>query len=114
MFRTRLKRTAAAAAAGLMLAGMFSLGTAVPAAAEDDMTIMGWPTGCTAQVQDWGGVASCSSHNGGSYQAVATCKDSNGNTFIANGAWRQTGWSRAFCPGSSHAVSANIWTSPTP
>jgi len=109
----RLRRTAGAALLGTMMTGILALGSAAPAMA-GDVSAQGWPTGCTAQVQDWGGVASCSSHNGGSYQAVATCKDSNGNTFIVNGTWRQTGWSRAFCPGSSKAVSANVWTSPTP
>ncbi|MEU5873990.1 hypothetical protein AB0A73_20845 [Glycomyces sp. NPDC047369] len=114
MLRTRLKRTIGAVGAGMMLAGLFSLGTAVPAAAEDEVSAMGWPTGCTVVLQDWGAYANCSNHNGGSYQAVATCKDSNGNTFIVNGPWRQVGASRAFCPGSSDAVSANMWTSPTP
>lgn len=112
---TRLRRTAAAALLGMMVTGILAIGTAAPAMADDDVSVMDWPTGCTAQVPgSWGGVAQCSKHNGGSYQVVVTCKDNAGNTFIVNGPWKQTGWSYGYCPGSSKATHANIWTSPSP
>jgi hypothetical protein len=111
---TRLRRTAAATLLGMMVTGILAIGTAAPAMA-DDVSAQGWPTGCTAQVPgSWGGVAQCTSHNGGSYQVVVTCKDNNGNTFIVNGPWKQNGWSYGYCPGSSKATNANIWTSPSP
>ena len=96
----------------MMLSGLFALGAGAPAQA-DDFEAMAHPTGCHYQVPTggWGGVAECSNHNGGSYAAAVTCKDSNGKIFEAQGAWRQTGWSTAYCPGSSKAMYAGIWTS---
>jgi hypothetical protein len=100
----------AAAAVGVVVnAGIAS---AAPAAA-DDVSVMAHPTGCSYQIPSgsWGGVAQCTSHNGGSYAATVTCRHSNGKLSEVDGPWRQFGWSRAYCPGDSHAISAGIWTS---
>ncbi len=95
----------------MMLAGLFALGAASPAAAED-VSVMAHPTGCHYEVPgSWGGVARCDNHNGGSYAASVTCKYPSGATVDVDGPWRQTGWSRAYCPGNSSAIYAGIWTS---
>jgi hypothetical protein len=110
---SRPRRTGATAVLGVMLTGFLSLGVVAPAAAVD-VGVKARPTGCHYQVPgNWGAVAQCSSHHGGSYRAWATCKYSDGRKQDVPGQWRQTGWSRAYCPGDSKATSAGIETSVT-
>jgi hypothetical protein len=125
---SNIRRTLAAAAIGALLSGIFALSAPTTAWAEtlpsgsgttvssssDEVGLMGRPTGCRAQIPDsWGAVASCSSHHGGSYRAWVFCRHSDGRVSEYSGAWRQTGWSRAYCQGDSKAVSAGFETSVT-
>ncbi|GAA4897987.1 hypothetical protein GCM10023237_15680 [Streptomyces coeruleoprunus] len=99
-------------ALGVLLAGAFSLGAGGTASASE-VGATARPTGCRYEVPgSWGAVASCKDDNGGSYRALAICKDpESGKTLWFYGTWRQSGFSYAFCQGSSQAVSAGIETS---
>jgi len=134
--RLNIRRSLAAASIGVLLSGVFALGAAAPSWAEgaealpgdsgvavssrtvstsaDEVGVMGRPTGCRAQIPDsWGGVATCDNHHGGSYRAWVFCRHSDGRVTEYSGAWRQTGWSRAYCQGTSKAVSVGFETSVT-
>lgn len=136
MFRIRLRRAVTAAVIGTATAGLLVISSAAPswaegteappgdsgfavasrtvAASADEVGAMARPTGCHAQIPDsWGGVATCSSHHGGSYRAWVFCRHSDGRVSEYGGAWRQTGWSRAYCQGDSKAVSVGFETSVT-
>jgi hypothetical protein len=107
---TRSGRTLAAAALGVLLAGLFAFGVAVPASAAD-VGIQGRPTGCHSEVMgNWGTASQCTSHNGGDYRALAVCKGSDGQMYYPEGNWKQYGKSYAYCPGDSVATGAGIET----
>lgn len=95
---------------GVALCGL-AFGTSTTASAN----AAGWPTGCTYQVADsWRTVARCSDAHGGHYRAVARCKDSeDGSITEAVGDWRASGWSKAYCPGSTKPTTAGIDTKST-
>lgn len=81
-------------------------------ASADDVGAMGWPSGCQYEIPGaWGSVATCSSHNGGSYRAIVVCQRSDGKKLNHAGTWRQYGWSYAYCQGDSNPLHAGIETS---
>jgi hypothetical protein len=105
----RVKGIVSAAALGV-LTGVFSLGAAVPASASGT-AVTARPTGCHHETPgDWGAVARCGNHNGGSYRAIAVCKYPNGTVHVIEGPWKKTGWSYAYCQGDSSATSSGIET----
>ncbi|WP_079130814.1 hypothetical protein [Streptomyces sp. H-KF8] len=107
---TRIQRTITTPALGVLLAGLFSLGSGATASAADAGT-MARPTGCHYEVPaSWGAVARCDNHNGGTYRAIAVCKYPNGTVHQIEGSWKQSGWSYAYCQGDSKATSAGIET----
>lgn len=91
-----------------------SVGFTAPASAESEVGAMARPTGCRAEVAQSKDLTSaiCSSHNGGSYRALAICKSaSTGELKNHEGPWRQTGVSNAYCQGDGKAQSAGFETS---
>ncbi|GAB2977068.1 hypothetical protein GCM10023080_047270 [Streptomyces pseudoechinosporeus] len=89
------------------------LGLMLSAPATASAAAQGWPTGCSYEVVDSKmTVAKCSNSHGGHYRASATCKDTDtGALKFFDGDWRNNGsFSRAYCQGSTRAVSAGIWT----
>lgn len=114
MLQSTRIRTAATPALGVLLAGLFSLGGGATASASEVGT-MAHPSGCSHEVAgNWGTVARCSKHNGGSYRAIAVCKDpETGKVVWSYGGWRQYGYSYAYCNGSTRATSAGIESSPS-
>lgn len=96
---------------GPLLGSLFSLGAGASASASE-VGIMAHPTGCHYEVPgSWGSVARCSKHNGGAYRALVLCKDPNtGKIYNYVGAWRQTGFSYAYCQGNTQASSAGVET----
>lgn len=94
----------------MLLAGIFSLGVGTTASA----AALDHPEGCKYEVPgSWGAVASCSSHNGGSYRALAVCTDKEtGRVEWFYGPWKRNGFSVAYCQGSYRATSAGVETSP--
>lgn len=105
-------RAATTPVLGVLMAGLFMLGSGGTATASD-VGPLARPTGCSMEVPgNWGTVARCSNHNGGSYRAIAVCKDpDNGKVLHFYGPWRQVGFSYAYCQGSYRATSAGIETS---
>lgn len=73
-----------------------------------------WPTDCNFVVQTFSNTAAyCGEHNGGSFHAIAVCRDNEtGRTIHRDGRWRQIGASYAYCQGSEIAISAGINSSP--
>jgi hypothetical protein len=108
---THIQRTFTAALA-VLRTGFFSLGAGATASASDIGTLAR-PTGCKAMVfGDWGATATCSNHNGGSFRAIAICKDpETGKVLWGYGPWKQTGVSLAYCQGATKVTSAGIQTS---
>ena len=96
-------------------------GTAAAAAAptsasavQEDVTIMGWPSGCADGKWDNGWYGGCSHGNGGSWQVFVTCRpEGGGSTFTRNGLWKTRGNSYVSCPTLSYAINGGLWTSPT-
>ena len=70
---------------------------------------MAWPTGCSYGVYNmWMTAANCTSHNGGSWQAIAVCKSpSTGKVTHQYSRWAQS-TVYAYCHGDSKAISAGI------
>lgn len=71
------------------------------------------PTGCHYQIADrWRTWAMCEHGNGGSYRAIANCKDpETGKVTTAEGNWqRGGGGSYAYCHGSSRPLVAGVET----
>ncbi|SDE04072.1 hypothetical protein [Glycomyces harbinensis] len=106
----------------LMFVAFAVLGAGAPASASsaaptDEVGVTAWPTGCRYEIQpsQWRATgATCSSANGGSYRALANCKErETGRVLVAFGDWRQTGWSFAYCPGAYVPIAAGIETSAT-
>ncbi len=107
-----IRRAAVAPALGVLMGGLLSLGVGTAASASE-AGATGRPDGCNFTVSsNWHTEARCSSHNGGSYRAVAVCTDSeSGRVQDFYGPWRQTGFSFAYCNGSYRTTSAGIETS---
>lgn len=99
----------------VILAGAALCGLAFGTSATASATTAGWPTGCTYQIADsWRTVARCSDAHGGHYRAVARCKDpEDGSITEAVGDWRTSGFSKAYCPGSTKTATAGIDTKST-
>ncbi|MFJ5772587.1 hypothetical protein [Streptomyces sp. NPDC093094] len=107
----RARRTVIASAFGVLLAGSFSLNVAAPATAS--AAERGRPTGCSYElINPRLTVAECDRANGGHYRAVANCRDTDtGAIKVFEGDWRNNGsFSKAYCQGSTKAVSAGIET----
>jgi hypothetical protein len=110
---TRIQRTGAVPALGVLLAGLLSLGAGASASASE-AGVKAHPSDCHYEVAGkWGAVARCEKDNGGSYRATATCKYSDGKEQWVTGPWKWTGPSYAYCQGDSKAISAGITTRPT-
>ncbi|MEU6248576.1 hypothetical protein [Glycomyces sp. NPDC047010] len=88
------------------------------AAADDDMTIMGWPSGCADYQYYQGWLARCTKANGGSWMVFAVCQtEGGGPRFTRNpSVWQTTSNvpSIVSCPPGSFVVDGGIWTSNTP
>ncbi|GGV61457.1 hypothetical protein GCM10010277_66280 [Streptomyces longisporoflavus] len=92
---------------------MLGLAFAAPVTASaDSIEVKARPTGCKYQIADaWRTVAYCANSNGGSYRALARCKDAeSGEVREYVGDWRKSGWSKAYCQGSARPKSAGIET----
>lgn len=107
-----VRRAAVTPALGVLVGGLLSLGVGTTASASE-AGATGRPDGCNFTVSNsWGTEARCSSHNGGSYRAIAVCTDhETGKVQDFYGDWRQTGFSYAYCNGSYRATSSAIETS---
>ncbi|MEU6208572.1 MULTISPECIES: hypothetical protein [unclassified Streptomyces] len=74
----------------------------------------GWPEGCwTWTVPETNGrAANCSSPNGGSWRASATCQPYDGAPAITWDAtsWTKSGMSMAFCPPLTYVTGGTFWT----
>ncbi|ADI09452.1 hypothetical protein SBI_06332 [Streptomyces bingchenggensis BCW-1] len=108
---TRIRRTVTTPVLGVLLVGLFSLGAGATASASEAGT-MAHPTGCSYEKPgSWGTVARCTSNNGGSYRAIALCKDpENGRVEDFYGTWKKTGFSYAYCQGDYLAYTPGIET----
>ncbi|MFJ7422662.1 hypothetical protein ACIQXD_29280 [Streptomyces uncialis] len=108
-----IRRVVTLPALGMLLAGAFSVGAGGTASASGT-GVLAHPTGCRTEVGGrWGTLAECNNHNGGSYRAIAVCKEGGtGPSIWSYGPWRQFGYSRAYCNGSTVATSAGIESSP--
>lgn len=109
----RIRRAVTLPALGMLLAGAFSIGSG-GAASASGTGALAHPSGCSFEVPgSWGAVAKCDHHNGGSYRATAICKEGGtGPAVWSYGPWRQYGYSRAYCNGSTVATSAGVNLSP--
>jgi hypothetical protein len=87
------------------------------AVAADDVTVQGWPTGCSyAKIPgDEGGQAHCSSSNGGSYKATVNCARIDGGGIVVRdaGVWKTSGISYVYCPPLTVYKTAGIITRST-
>jgi hypothetical protein len=123
---SNIRRTLAAAAIGALLSGIFALSAPAASWAEGaearsgtsvssfagEVGLMAHPSGCRAEIPaDWGSVATCSRHNGGSFRALVLCRHRDGRITDDTGPWMRSGWSRAYCEGDSKAVTAGFETS---
>lgn len=108
-----IRRSVATSALGVLMAGVLSLGAGATASASE-VGALAHPSGCSYEVPgSWGATARCTSDNGGSYRAIAVCKDAEtGKVQHFFGNWRQYGFSYAYCNGAYRATSAGIETSP--
>lgn len=108
---TRIRRTVTIPALGVLLASLFTLGAGATASASS-VGIQAHPTDCTFSIADaWRTIAKCNKSNGGSYRAIAVCKDSEGRVTHPVGQWRRDGgFSIAYCPGSGKPTSAGVET----
>ncbi|MFB9661251.1 hypothetical protein ACFQS3_00875 [Glycomyces mayteni] len=92
--------------------------TAAVATASDDVTIMGWPSGCADYQYYNGWLARCTKANGGSWLVFAVCQtEGGGPRFTRNpSVWQTTSNvpSIVSCPPGSFVVDGGIWTSNTP
>lgn len=109
-----IRQAAVTPALGVLLGGFISLGVGASASASE-AGATGRPGGCSSTISNtWGTEATCSSHNGGSYRAVAVCTEAeSGKVQHFFGNWKQWGPSFAYCNGAYRATSAGIETSVT-
>ncbi|GAA2158979.1 MULTISPECIES: hypothetical protein [Glycomyces] len=120
MKKTIYSLLAAMAMAISLLVGAHGAAAAAPdaAPASDDVSIMGWPSGCADYQYNNGWLARCTKANGGSWMAFAVCQtEGGGPRFTRNPSVWQTVSnvpSYASCPPGSFVVDGGIWTSNTP
>ncbi|MEU5873989.1 hypothetical protein AB0A73_20840 [Glycomyces sp. NPDC047369] len=92
--------------------------TAAAVTTADDVSIMGWPSGCADYQYNNGWLARCTKANGGSWMAFAVCQtEGGGPRFTRNPSVWQTVSnvpSYASCPPGSFVVDGGMWTSNTP
>jgi hypothetical protein len=117
-----MKRLVALMFAGALTIGALAIGPQTAAVAEpaapvayeaaaepDDVSVMGWPTGCGNGKYDNGWSAECSKSNGGSYSASAICRPYDGGPLVfRDAAWRTSGVSYVFCPPLTQIQSGGI------
>lgn len=106
-----MRKTFKAIMAGMVMAG--ALLTASPSASASSVEVKAHPTGCTFGIADaWRTWAMCKNSNGGSYRAIANCKDpETGKITTAEGNWqRGGGLSYAYCSGASRPSVAGFET----
>lgn len=98
------------ALAGVLVAG--AMLTASATASANSVGVKAHPSGCTYDIDNvWRTFAKCSKSNGGSYRAIAVCKDSEGRVTHPVGQWRRDGgFSFAYCSGSGKPIHAGVET----
>ncbi|ALC20436.1 hypothetical protein SPRI_2130 [Streptomyces pristinaespiralis] len=105
-----MRKTPRILATGFMLLGLTltSPGTAFA----DSTGTTGRPSGCSYGIAgDWGTWARCDATNGGSFRAIAQCKDvDTGRIQDYVGPWVKIVRTFAYCQGASTAVGAGIET----
>jgi hypothetical protein len=104
----------AVAAAAPVDHGVAAVAQSDHAVASDDVSVQGWPTGCTYGKipNEAGAYASCSNSNGGSYKATVNCARIDGGGIVVRdaGVWKTSGTSYVFCPPLTVYKTAGIIT----
>ncbi|MYS89851.1 MULTISPECIES: hypothetical protein [Streptomyces] len=115
-----MKKLSAAlfAAAAMTAFGLQSTATAAEAGSQGNVSVKGWPTGCTngKYAKGLGGYtalgwqAQCKKSNGGHYKATIICRPFDGGDDIYRDApvWKSSGKSIVFCPEASIRVEGGI------
>ncbi|MGW0609684.1 hypothetical protein [Streptomyces sp. NPDC002788] len=119
-YSTLLAATGMAACLTLGLQGTATAAPASPAGhkmASEDVSIMGWPEGCTNGKYGNGWYARCTKPNGGSFKASVTCKPYDGGAPFDRwaGHWETSagGLSVVNCPPMSNVVTGGFVTRST-
>ncbi|MFJ7422661.1 hypothetical protein ACIQXD_29275 [Streptomyces uncialis] len=107
------KLTVVIAATGMAFLGFQGAASAAPGSTPSgDVSVMGWPTGCSDVIAGNGWSVYCRNGNGGSYKASVICGPLDGGPKVTRDAvsWVRSGWSYVSCPPLTGVISGGFWS----